>query len=77
MKYIYLSSLMIALSAFFLIGCENAEYKAQSNSLYITAVSYTHLMDGEICFVRSKTSRTTKHNKEIHAIITPEMWRCV
>ena len=34
-------------------------------------------MDGEICFVRSKTSRTTKHNKEIHAIITPEMWNII
>ena len=42
MKYIYLSSLMIALSAFFLIGCENAEYKAQSNSLYITDAAGTN-----------------------------------
>ena len=44
MKYIYLSSLMIALSAFFLIGCENAEYKAQSNSLYITDAAGTMLL---------------------------------
>ena len=42
MKYIYLSSLMIALSAFFFIGCENAEYKAQSNSLYITDAAGTN-----------------------------------
>lgn len=40
-------------------------------------LQYSNIMDGEICFVRSKTSRTTKHNKEIHAIITPEMWNII
>lgn len=51
MKYIYLSSLMIALSAFLLTGCENADYKTQDNSLYIsdaagTAKAVTITMDG-------------------------------
>ena len=40
-------------------------------------LQYSNIVDGEICFVRSKTSRTTKHNKEIHATITPEMWRII
>lgn len=51
MKYIYLSSLIIALSACLFIGCDNADYKAQGNSLYIadaakTAKSATITMDG-------------------------------
>lgn len=39
MKYIYLSSLMVALSAFLFVGCDNADYKAQENSLYIAAAA--------------------------------------
>ena len=51
MKYIYLSSLVIALSAFLFMGCDNADYKAQGNSLYIadaagTAKAATITMDG-------------------------------
>ncbi len=51
MKYIYLSSLVIALSAFLFMGCDNADYKAQGNSLYIadaagTAKAVTITMDG-------------------------------
>ncbi len=37
-------------------------------------LQYSNIVDGEICFIRSKTSRTTKHSKEIRATITPEMW---
>lgn len=48
MKYIYLSSLMIVLSAFFFIGCENAEYKAQLNSLYITDAAGTNMDIGSM-----------------------------
>ena len=43
MKYIYLSNLMIVLSAFFFTGCENAEYKVQANSLYITDAAGTDI----------------------------------
>lgn len=51
MKYIYLSSLIIALSACLFVGCDNADYKAQGNSLYIadaagTAKASTITMDG-------------------------------
>ena len=47
------------------------------NFMDLLFLQYSNIMDGEICFVRSKTSRTTKHNKEIHAIITPEMWNII
>ena len=40
-------------------------------------LQYANIIDGEICFMRSKTSRTTKHNKEIHAVIIPEMWQII
>lgn len=51
MKYIYLSSLVIALSAFLFMGCDNADYKSHGNSLYIadaagTAKALTVTMDG-------------------------------
>lgn len=36
-------------------------------------LKYKNIKDGEICFIRQKTERTTKTLKEIHAIITPEM----
>ncbi|WP_297626129.1 site-specific integrase [uncultured Rikenella sp.] len=36
-------------------------------------LKYADIIDGEICFVRQKTARTTKTRKEIRAIITPEM----
>ena len=44
------------------------------NFMDLLFLQYSNIIDGEICFVRSKTSRTAKHSKEIHAIITPEMW---
>ena len=47
------------------------------NFMDLLFLQYSNIVDGEICFVRSKTSRTTKHNKEIHATITPEMWRII
>ena len=51
MKYIYLSSLLIALSTLLFMGCDNADYKAQGNSLYIAdaagrAKAATITMDG-------------------------------
>lgn len=36
-------------------------------------LKYSDIDDGEICFVRKKTQRTTKTVKEIRAIITPQM----
>lgn len=51
MKYTYLSSLIIALSVSLFMGCDDADYKAQGNSLYIvdaagTAKAVTITMDG-------------------------------
>lgn len=43
------------------------------NFMDLLFLQYSNIVDGEICFVRSKTSRTAKHSKEIHATITPEM----
>lgn len=40
-------------------------------------LQYSNIIDGEIRFARSKTSRKTKHNKEIRAAITPEMWEII
>lgn len=34
---------------------------------------YGNIVDGEICFVRSKTSHTSNHIREIRAVLTPEM----
>ena len=34
---------------------------------------YRDIVDGEICFVRQKTERTTKTRKEIRAVITERM----
>ena len=44
------------------------------NFMDLLFLQYSNIVDGEICFIRSKTSRTTKHSKEIRATITPEMW---
>lgn len=51
MKHIYLSSLLLALATFLFVGCDNADYKAQGNSLYIadaagTKKAMTITMDG-------------------------------
>lgn len=43
------------------------------NFMDLLFLKYSNIVDGEICFVRSKTSRTAKHSKEIRAVITPEM----
>lgn len=37
-------------------------------------LKYSNIVDGEICFVRQKTERTTKKRKEIRAVITEEMY---
>ena len=77
MKYIYLSSLMIALSAFFLIGCENAEYKAQSNSLYITDAAGTNnattvtMDDGADIVVR--LAQKVMEDVEVEIQFSPEL----
>ncbi|WP_374693570.1 hypothetical protein [Bacteroides thetaiotaomicron] len=34
---------------------------------------YGNIVDGEIYFVRSKTSHTSNHKREIRAVLTPEM----
>lgn len=47
------------------------------NFMDLLFLRYSNIVDGEICFVRSKTSRTAKHTKEIHATITPEMWNII
>lgn len=36
-------------------------------------LKYSNIRNGEICFMRAKTSRTSKVKKEICAILTPEM----
>lgn len=36
-------------------------------------LKYNNIQNGEICFVRQKTRRTTKTVKEIRAIVTPQM----
>lgn len=53
MKHIYLSSLIVALSAFLFAGCDNADYKGGGNSLYIadaagTAKAITVTMDNGV-----------------------------
>ncbi|MDD2307294.1 MAG: tyrosine-type recombinase/integrase [Prolixibacteraceae bacterium] len=36
-------------------------------------LKYSNIRNGEICFLRAKTSRTSKVKKEVCAILTPEM----
>lgn len=36
-------------------------------------LKYSDIINGEICFVRAKTARNTRHAKVIHAVVTPEM----
>lgn len=43
------------------------------NTADLVRLKYKNIVDGEICFVRQKTERTTSTIKEIHAIVTPEM----
>lgn len=39
----------------------------------LVKLKYKNIKDGEICFIRQKTEKTTKTRKEIRATITPEM----
>lgn len=43
------------------------------NTADLVKLKYKNIKDGEICFIRQKTERTTKTLKEIRATITPEM----
>ncbi len=43
------------------------------NFMDLLYLQYSNIINEEICFFRSKTSRTTKHSREIHATLTPEM----
>lgn len=36
-------------------------------------LKHSNISNGEICFIRSKTARNTKHGRVIRAVITPEM----
>lgn len=79
MKYINLSSLMMALSAFFFMGCENAEYKAQANSLYITdaagkntATTIT-MDDGADVNVVVRLAQKLMEDVEVEIMFTPEL----
>lgn len=40
-------------------------------------LKYSNIINGEICFIRAKTARNTKHSKLIHAVITPEMRKII
>lgn len=43
------------------------------NFMDLLYLQYSNIVNGEICFIRSKTSRTTKHSREIRAVLTVEM----
>lgn len=43
------------------------------NTADLVRLKYKDIVDGEICYIRQKTARTTSTIKEIRAIITPEM----
>jgi len=47
------------------------------NTVDLVKLKYKNNIDGEICFVRQKTERTTKTRKEIQAIITPEVQQII
>lgn len=47
------------------------------NFMDLLFLQYSNIVNGEICFIRAKTSRAIKHSKEIHAVITPEMQRII
>lgn len=36
-------------------------------------LKFSDIVDGEICFVRQKTERTTKNRKEIRAVVSPQL----
>jgi integrase len=39
----------------------------------LLTLKYSNIRNGEICFLRAKTARTSKVKKEVNAVITPEM----
>lgn len=43
------------------------------NASDLVKLKFKNIIDGEICFIREKTKRTTKNIKNVRAIITPEM----
>jgi len=43
------------------------------NVIDMIKLRYSDIIDGEICFIRQKTKRTTKVQRKIRAVITPEM----
>ena len=47
------------------------------NTADLVKLKYKNIVDGEICFVRQKTERTTKTRKEIQAIIIPEIQQII
>lgn len=52
---------------FFSYLCNGINFR---DMLYL---QYSNIVNGEICFIRAKTARSTKRSKVIHAVITPEM----
>ena len=60
MKYIYLSTLMFALSALLFTGCDNADYKANGNSLYLSDAAGTS---------KSSTVTLTENGVDINVVI--------
>ncbi|MDR1919133.1 MAG: site-specific integrase [Tannerellaceae bacterium] len=52
---------------FFSYLCNGINFK---DMLYL---KYSDIAGGEICFVRAKTARSTKHGKVIYAVVTPQM----
>lgn len=52
---------------FFSYLCNGINFR---DMLYL---KYSDIINGEICFVRAKTARNTKHGKVIRAVVTPEM----
>lgn len=52
---------------FFSYLCNGINFR---DMLYL---KYSDIVNGEICFIRAKTARNTKHSKVIHAVITSEM----
>jgi len=43
----------------------------------LVKLKFKNIKDGEICFVRQKTERTTKTRKEIRATVTEDMYRII
>lgn len=60
MKYIYLSTLMFALSALLFTGCDNADYKVNGNSLYLSDAAGTS---------KSSTVTLTENGVDINVVI--------